>query len=780
MPFFLPVRPAFPPAPEAARPGVGSAFSAFAEAEREFRKLLGILVDIFQPGTRGNQDRKGKQKERATEREAVESYMRLRSLDQERSFLFNIPSKAWTSLLEFSALKEIPSSSSISVTDIITRDLVDCLSSRRPEDYQQVILDVFDLVSSPAVQITISDRQALDLFHSLPPSLDPQQYTTAMITRVFEAMLNDSDAQFTIHLPFLTTAYQGLISSTKAQSAATQSQSAWLLFRFIERLSRPASQPHSLRGKAVQYADGLVFDILANVAGAGIIPNSIAATALASAQSALSTSAPAERAEAVRVGVLGALVSTCFRKGWHAQAIGLLSSVVDAAPAYAIVQRGQQARGGQFSQRMSQPEELSSIMVDYLRETVVNLLTFSTPADFEVASALLVSLVEVLQSHPECSSSIPSLIKMYYTSTAPLDTSTMATAFVYDRLAELEIDLAHRIPPRDMQSRLLRAYLQAKSVDQAKRLILDVLEYDRQVCNSQQGLAGLADMETDFILGITDVGDVESLNEIWRGAEAGWAGYSKLSICGSRTILNAIAKQFGEAGQRMHSSRSTNLGREDDTMARPGQPSVVTEFAQHALSTFADIHLRWPTRAAPEDLKAYNNACRALGFPDKVIKPVRSSKAQTTSQRSPSTLSPKPSNSRSSTLFNIDHSIHSMHPSRPLEERKSAAKQVIKLIRREGAWVAREGSDTDVQLRHLAAAVALDACWPPDVWATLLGDNPHAPWSKDLRIKISRTAFVQWKNGELEEAYCLKTLRHLRSRWAREIWRARSARNPQP
>ncbi|KAG9034361.1 hypothetical protein FS837_002231 [Tulasnella sp. UAMH 9824] len=766
MPFFLPVRPAFPPTPELSRSSLGWAFSAFAEAEREFRKLIGMLVDVFQFGeqTGTKQDRKGKQKERATGRELVESYMRLRSLDQERSFLFNIPSRGWTSLLRASTLKDIPSSSSTSVTDIVLRDLADCLSSRRPDDYQQVIFDVFDLVASPIAQITMSDRQALDLFHSLPPGLDPQQYTTTMIIRVFEAMLNDSDSQFPIHLPFLTTTYQRLTSET-AQSTIAQKQSTWILFRFVERLSRLASQPQSPWSKTARNAEGVVLEVLANVTGAGIIPNTIVTTALASAKRALSMAAPAERAETMRVAVLGALVSTCFQRQWHAQALELLSSAVPAVWAYKMV-RGK--RSEQSAQRLvpSTPTKPpSATMLGYLQQTLLNLLAFPTLADFQAASALLTSLVEVLQSRPEFTSSILELIKTYYTSSPAHEASVKAVAFVDSRLRELGIDLSDRIPPREMQSRLLRAYLEAGAPDQAKRLIRDVLEHDRMMHNAPRQHVTVGEMEADFVLGIVDAKDVESLQEVWRRAKAGWIGYSNRALFGSRTVLKAAVKQFGVAGQ--HDSANSSA-----------QPVITRDFAEHVLTTFADIHLRLPVQSRSQDLKAYNQACQAFGYPEKAIKSARSSKAPpTTPQPIDPTAQAKTSQTLSSSdLFDINDLRAPMYSSNSLAVRKSAARRLISLIRKEGQAVTGKGAANDVHLRWAAAAVALDACWPPDVWATLLGDVPRARWSGHLRHTISQTAFARWKAGELDEEYCLKLLRHLRSRLAKEIRRERHAR----
>ncbi|KAG8949348.1 hypothetical protein FRC00_008176 [Tulasnella sp. 408] len=771
MPFFLPVRPAFPPTPELSRPSLGWAFSAFAEAEREFRKLIGMLVDVFQFGeqARDKQDRKGKQKERATGRELVESYMKLRSLDQERSFLFNIPSRGWTSLLRASTLKDIPSSSSTSVTDIIIRDLSDCLSSRRPDDYQQVILDVFDLAASPAARITISDRQALDLFHSLPPGYDPQQYTTTMITRVFEAMLNDSDSQFPIHLPFLTTTYQRLISSEKAQPTHIQKQSTWVLFRFIERLSDLASQPQSPRSKTVQNAEGVVLEVLANVAGAGMIPDTIVTTALASAKNALSTSAPTERAETMRVAVLGALVSACFQRQWHARAMELISSAVPAVRAYEMTQGKQSGRSEQLGQRFVPPTSTkppSATMINYLQQTLLNLLAFPTLADFRAASALLTSLVEVLQSQPEFTSSIPDLINAYYTSSPTQDASAKAAAFVDSRLRELGVDLSSRIPPRAMQPSLLRWYLGAGAPDQAKRLIRDVLEHDRVMHNAQSPHVTGSEMEADFVLGILDAKDVQSLQEVWTRAEAGWIAYSKRTLCGSRTILKAAAEQFGIAGQH-------------DSANGPAQPLITADFAEHVLTTYADIHLRLPIRSRSPDLTAYNQACRAFGYPEKAIKVARSSKTPptTTRQIDPTAQSKASEPLTSSDPFEINDLRQPMYPSNPLAVRKSAAKQLISLIRKEGQAVTGTGAATDVHLRHLAASVALDACWPPDVWPTILGDTPRVPWSRHLRITISRVAFARWKSGELDEEYCLKLLRHLRSRLAREIRRDRHARH---
>lgn len=770
MPFFLPVRPAFPPTPEASRTSLGWAFSAFAEAEREFRKLIGMLVDVFQFGeqTRAKQGRKGKQKERATGRELVESYMKLRSLDQERTFLFNIPSRGWTSLLRASTLKDIPSSSSKSVTDIIIRDLADCLSSRRPDDYQQVIFDVFDLAASPTAHITISDRQALDLFHSLPPGLDPQQYATTMITRVFEAMLNDSDSQFPIHLPFLTTTYQRLISSENTQPATVQKQPTWILFRFIERLSRLASQPQSPWSKTGQSAEGAVLEVLANVAGAGMIPNTIVTTALASAKHSLRTSAPTERAETMRVAVLGALVSTCLQRQWHAQAMELLSSTVPAAWAYKIVQGKRSGRSEQFGQRFVPPTSTkppSATMINYLQHTLLNLLAFPTLADFQAASALLTSLVEVLQSQPEFTSSIPDLIKAYYTSSPTHDASVKAAAFVDSRLRELGVDLPNRIPPRDMQPRLLRAYLEAGAPDQAKRLIRDVLEHDRMMHDAPALHVSVGEMEADFVLGIVDAKDVESLQEVWTRAEAGWIGYSKRTLCGSRTVLKAAVKQFGIAVRH-------------DSVNSPAQPLSTGDFAEHILTAFADIHLRSPIQSRSQDLKAYNQACRAFGYQEKAIKFTRSSKTPpTATQQIDPTAHAKASKTlTSSDLFDIEDLRRTMYSSNPLAVRKSAAKQLINLIRKEGQAVTGTGAATDVHIRHLAAAVALDACWPPDVWPTLLGDTPRVPWSRHLRLTISQVAFARWKAGELDEEYCLKTLRHLRSRLAKEIRRERHAR----
>ncbi|KIO22550.1 hypothetical protein M407DRAFT_216285 [Tulasnella calospora MUT 4182] len=783
MPFFLPVRPAFPPTPELSRPALGWAFSAYAEAEREFRKLVGMLVDAFQFGerTRDNQDRKGKQKERATGRELVESYMKLRSLDQERSFLFNIPSRGWTSLLRASTLKDVPSSSSTSVTDIIIRDLADCLSSRRRDEYQQLILDVFDLAASPTAHITISDRQALDLFHALPPGLDPQQYTMTMITRVFDAMLNDSDSQFPIHLPFLATTYQRLISSESAQLAIVQKQSTWILFRFIERLSRLASQSQSPWSKTAQNAEGVVLEVLANVAGAGMIPNIVATTALASAKSALSTSAPTERAETLRVVVLRALVSACFQRQWHAQAMELLSSVVPAARAYNMVQGKHYGRSGHLGKRFVPPTPAkppSATMVAYLQQTLLSLLAFPALADSQASSALLTSLVEVLQSQSEVTQRIPNLIEAYYTSSSPHEASIEAAAFVDSRLGELGIDLSSRIPPRDMQPRLLRAYLEAGVPDQAKRLIRDVLEHDRTMHGAPRQHAAVAEIEADFVLGIVDANDVESFREVWTRAKAGWIGYSERSLCGSRTILNALVGHFGIARQHTRESRLANHVTEQRTANIPVQPFIERDFAEDVLTTFANIHLRWPKQSHPQDLKAYNNACRAFGYPEKAIKIARPSKAPpaaaqqidlTAHRKALKTLT-------SSNIPDVDQLIRSMHPTSPLEERKSAAKQFISSIRKEGPAVTRAGSAADVRLRRFAAVVALDACWPPDVWATLLGDAPRASWSRDLRLKISQAAYGRWKTGELDEEYCLRTLRHLRSRWAREIRRDRHTR----
>ncbi|KAG8942450.1 hypothetical protein FRC00_011837 [Tulasnella sp. 408] len=767
MSFFLPVRPAFPPAPELSRPSLGWAFSAFAEAEREFRKLIGMLVDVFQFGeqARDKQDRKGKQKERATGRELVESYMKLRSLDQERSFLFNIPSRGWTSLLRASTLKDVPSSSSTSVTDIIIRDLADCLSLRRPDDYQQVIFDVFDLAASPAARITISDRQALDLFHSLPPGLDPQQYTTTMITRVFEAMLNDSDSQFPIHLPFLTTTYQRLISPENARPTTIQKQSAWVLFRFIERLSRLASQPQSPWSKTVQNAEGVVLEVLANVAGAGMIPNTIVTTALASAKNALSTSAPTERAETMRVAVLGALVSSCFQRQWHARAMELISSAVPAVRAYEMTQGKQSERSEPLGQRFVPPTSTkppSATMINYLQQTLLNLLAFPTLADFRAASALLTSLVEVLQSQPEFTSSIPDLINAYYTSSPTHDASAKAAAFVHSRLSELGVDLSSRIPPRAMQPRLLRSYLGAGAPDQAKRLIRDVLEHDRMIHNAQSPHVTIGEMEADFVLGIVDAKDVESLQEVWTRAEAGWIGYSKRTLCGNRIVLKAAAEQFGIAGQH-------------DSANSPAQPLSTGDFAEHVLTTFADIHLRLPIRSRSPELTAYNQACRAFGYPEKAIKFARSSKAPPTTTH-PTAQAKAPETLTSSDLFDINDLRQPMYPSNPLAVRKSAAKQLISFIRKEGQAVTGKGPANDIHLRWVAAAVALDACWPPDVWPTLLGDTPRASWSAHLRQTIAQTAFARWKAGELDEEYCLKLLRHLRSRLATEIRRERHSR----
>ncbi|KAG8892685.1 hypothetical protein FRC01_014007, partial [Tulasnella sp. 417] len=362
----------------------------------------------------------------------------------------------------------------------------------------------------------------------------------------------------------------------------------------------------------------------------------------------------------------------------------------------------------------------------------------------------------------------------YYTSSSAQEASIKAAAFVDSRLYQLGITLSSRIPPRDMQPRLLRAYLEGGSPDQAQRLIRDVLEHDRMMDDAQ---SQHAEMEVDFVLGIVEAKDMGSLQEVWTRAKAGWIGYPKRSLCGSRTILNAVVEQLDTAGPHSRKPRLAEPIAEHNPEDTPTQPFTTGDFAQNVVTTFAEIHLRWPMQSNPKDLKAYNNACQAFGYPEKVIRSARPSKAPSAEARQTNpTASPKASSTLTkSDLPDITQLSRSMHPSNPLEERKSAAKRFISSIR-EGPAVTRTGSTADLRLRRFAAAVALDACWPPDVWDALLGDSPRTPWSRDLRATISQAAFARWKKDELDEEYCLKTLRRLRSRWAKEIQRDRHTR----
>ncbi|KAG9011074.1 hypothetical protein FRB90_007488 [Tulasnella sp. 427] len=752
MPYFLPVRPGLPSTPGATHTGSGWAFSVFTEAEREFRRLVSLLGNVFQQGKRseGNPHGKGKEKERPTEREAVESYMKLRSLDQARTFLFDIPSQDRTSLLKLSTLEDIPSSSSKSVTEILIQDLIDCVSSRRPEDYQQAILDVFDLAISSTHQIAVSDKQALDLYHSLPHGFNSQHYTTAMITRVFEAMLNDSDSRFPIHLPFLTTSYQHLIATMTAQPSIAQDRATWALLCLIERLSRLVSQPRTAQMKTVQNPEGVVLEVLANVAGAGVIPESVAAAALASATRALSTSTPTGRAEVIRVAALDAVVSTCFRRGWHARAEGLLCYVLSTGMGGPVLNGKPQVRGVQHNQPLPDPARarpVSSMMADCLQHTMTKLLTFPTPADIEITSNLLPALVEAFNSQSELAPRVPGLVKAYTTatSTSQHEVSLNTAANLYHRLKALEVDLADRIPPRDAQTRLLQTYLQSGQPEHAKTLIRDILEYDALVHDAQGEMGAVDEMETDFVLGVVTAKDGQSLQEIWRRAQEGWSGYSRRTICGSRTILNAVAKQF------------TRRARDID-------PSL-GEFARRMVRTFKDIHI--PSSTPPsEDVALFNQACSSLGYNDLYHTPrlvVTQSRSMIPADITTHPVCPK--------LSDLRLLRDKMGLSCSLEERKSAARQIIKSLRDNESLGVPPGSPLDVQLRTRAAEIALDVTWPPDVWRSLLKDKQSARWSRDLRRRISEMTFDRWMLGELPHGYCHQTLRHLRSPLARVMKR---------
>ncbi|KAG8905041.1 hypothetical protein FRB99_000777 [Tulasnella sp. 403] len=585
-----------------------------------------LILRSLEPSTLGNNLHPKTKTWKKLRARAFAAYETLRRLQEDRSFLFEIPVKGWKLLfvwahqLNDEAMKET-----------LINDLMDCLA-RRQETYQEAILDVFDLTAYPHNAFDLSDQQVMNLFHALSPTFNcPSLYTTPLVTRVAEAMLNDD--HFSIHLPFLRAAYPFLISPPPRGVDPTippeglRARSLWALFRFIERLLRPSNASEDPRN-IPPHLESLTIEILSAISSAGCIPRSILDVAFDSITKTVKRqSAFAVDHETLRMSTFQVKVMSCFSWGWHRRALKLLRPVLDAESLF----KGFEGKSGRRSARNDPEtpkantpcEAISPAMCSLVHSITSNLLVHPSDMDFNAASALIVAYANSLSTHPDALLFLPDDLLHKYYDAATISQSTAATSRVYRRLLALNAGHSTYLPPRPLLSRLLRSYfrLQRPTRD-AQELIVDVLDHDYQIqFNSNIPSTSVQNIEPETVTLVAQLGHLGWAMEMWLRARAGWKGYSRLGICGSAAVVSSIVKACVQLPPTHHrlSAWMPKAGRRlgfTSSDVHPGiHPMRRKDFALLVLRTFEELQIKGTGHPSPMDLRVHRRCCELLKSP---------------------------------------------------------------------------------------------------------------------------------------------------------------------
>lgn len=673
----------------------------------------------------------------------LHAYQSLRSHRRRRPA---IPIHAWRQLLEHATR-----TSQEHIKDLLLRDLVDRSSSQR-EDCQQAILDVFDLTAHPSHPLAISHQQALDLFHALPPLTKSHP---SMTVRIFEAMLDDP--HFSLHIPFLRTAYRTLLvppptgSSTSKPPSGTRERRLRLLFRFLHKLYHPSSDPKT--------ANLLTLEILSALGSSNCIPRPIlhltyrimAPTVFDAATTSQS------RTKTIRTGTLQLLVMASLKWGWHAQALQHLKPIIDATAIFDHLQAKDTRPSthlGASSTSGLRHHDISPMTSNLIHQLILNLLAFPTAIDFNLASALIVAYTQLLARFPTLHPLPDILIQSYYNAAVTIE-STQATILVYKHL--LDVLGPSHVPPRRMATRLLHTFAHQGQKSDARTLIANVLAHDHRV--QHDGTIQAADvpaMDPEFLAAVADAGDTHSLFECWLRAKEGWEGYSRVSICGSGVVVKAIVQLCGQG-----KDVDKPLKRRGDGVV---EPMTRKEFAQLALKTFSEIQLKWPEKASEADVKAFNACCVLLGDNEKVL-PLPEPNTTPTSRRSRHAAVRKADPPVVPDKAAIQAAYKQLRAAQTTSEKKAAASTVVDMIL-SNAPPQASPKTMPLTLSLDAARAALDAGWTRGavtLWFCSLRFGAPHPDLDAMHTRISEAVYAQWRSGELDEENCYKILRRLKS-----------------